>query len=190
MAEGFLGEIKLFGGTFTPRNWTFCFGQTVPIADNQALYSLLGTQFGGDGRNTFGIPDCRSRLVLGPGQGPGLSRYFVGQEGGFEFNILDVSQLPPHNHQAAATAVATAALGCNSGAPEDTNSPVDAYEQLNPQSDAYSETANAQMGAAPLNVNVQVTTELTGGGNRVTNIQPFVAIHYIICISGVYPSRS
>lgn len=96
--EPFIGEISMFGGNFAPRGWAFCNGQLLPIAQNTALFSLIGTFYGGDGRTTFALPDLRSRVPVHSGQGPGLSPYQVGQQGGSEIMFLNVNQIPSHNH--------------------------------------------------------------------------------------------
>ena len=98
MSEPFLGEIRLFGFNFAPRGWSFCTGQLLPISQNSAVFSLLGTTFGGDGRTTFGVPDLRGRVAIGVGQGPGLSDRRWGQRGGAETTTLNVNQMPNHRH--------------------------------------------------------------------------------------------
>jgi len=97
-AEPFIGEISMFGGNFAPRNWAFCDGQLLAISQNTALFSLLGTIYGGDGRTTFALPDLRGRVPIHSGNGPGLSNYRVGQKGGTETVTLNVTQIPSHNH--------------------------------------------------------------------------------------------
>ncbi len=96
--DGVIGEIRLFAGNFAPRNWAFCNGSLIAISQNQALYSVIGTIYGGDGRTNFGLPDLRGRVPLAPGQGPGLSSYQQGQTGGVESQALNVTQMPPHSH--------------------------------------------------------------------------------------------
>ena len=104
--DEFLGTIKLFGFNFAPKGWMFCNGQILSISQNTALFSLLGTMYGGNGQTTFAVPDLRSRIAVGMGQGPGLSSYDQGQVGGVEAETLLVSQMPAHTH--TATAVLTA----------------------------------------------------------------------------------
>lgn len=101
MAEPFLGEIRLFAGNFAPRGWAFCLGQLLPISQNTALFSLLGTFYGGDGRSTFALPDLRSRVPIHHGQGPGLSRRDIGEVGGASQVLLTNAELPAHSHPAA-----------------------------------------------------------------------------------------
>jgi microcystin-dependent protein len=97
-AEPFIGEIMIFGGNFAPRGWAFCDGQLLPVSQNTALFSLLGTTYGGDGRTTFALPDLRGRVPLHPGTGPGLSSRQLGEKGGTETNVLTIGQMPAHNH--------------------------------------------------------------------------------------------
>ena len=103
MAEPFIGQIQIFGFNFPPRGWSFCDGQLLPIAQNTALFSLLGTTFGGDGRTTFGLPDLRGRVAIHPGTGPGLPPVTWGQRGGAASTVLTTNQMPNHNHQAIAS---------------------------------------------------------------------------------------
>ena len=98
MSNPFLGELRLVGGNFAPRGWAFCAGQLLPIAQNDALYALIGTTFGGDGQVTFGLPDLRGRVVIGQGTGSGLSSYVIGQMSGTESVTLNQNQMPAHNH--------------------------------------------------------------------------------------------
>src|SRR6478672_10112699 len=98
MSEPFLAEIIMFAGNFAPRGWAFCQGQILSIAQNTALFSLLGTTYGGNGQTTFALPDLRGRVPVGTGQGPGLSNYDLGQVSGSESVTLTVSQMPAHNH--------------------------------------------------------------------------------------------
>ena len=101
-AEPFIGEISMFAGNFAPRGWAFCEGQLLPIAQNQSLFSILGTTYGGDGRTTFGLPDMRGRVSIHPGTGPGLTNYRLGNKGGSETTTLTTNQLPSHNHTISA----------------------------------------------------------------------------------------
>ena len=97
--EPFIAQIMMFGGNFAPRGWAFCDGQLLPISQYSALFSLLGTTYGGDGRTTFGLPDLRGRVAIHPGNGPGLSSIRLGEKGGTETNTLSTAQLPPHRLQ-------------------------------------------------------------------------------------------
>jgi microcystin-dependent protein len=101
--EPFIGQIMMFGGSFAPRGWAFCEGQLLPISQNAALFSILGTTYGGDGRSTFALPDLRGRVAIHPGSGPGLSNYRLGEKGGVESVALNVNQIPAHSHGISAS---------------------------------------------------------------------------------------
>jgi microcystin-dependent protein len=165
--EGTLGEVRLFAGNFAPRGWAFCDGQLLAISSNTALFSILGTNYGGDGRTTFGLPDLRGRAPIHSGQGPGLPEYRLGQRGGQENFILTTAQLPRHYHN-----IQTAAEG-------NTDDPVNNYVAgagLNSFSTVSNTTSKA--------------TADVGEYQPVNNMQPYLAINYIICLQGVFPSRN
>ena len=117
MSEPFLAEVKIVGFNFAPRGWAQCDGQILPINQYQALFSILGTTYGGDGRTTFGLPDLRGRVAMHPGNGPGLSPRQLGQKTGTETNTLTVNQMPAHNH----TASGTVNPQCKNGGGDETN---------------------------------------------------------------------
>ncbi len=174
MSEPFLGQIKMFGGNFAPRGWAFCNGQLLPIAQNTALFSLLGTTYGGDGRTTFGVPDLRGRASMHPGRGPGLSTYRLGQRGGAEHITLNVNEIPSHNHSVEA----------NSD-PGNVASPVNAIPGAEVAGPVDIWTTNAKNGDMKAS-----TIQNTGGSQQHENRQPFLGVHYIIALAGVYPSRN
>lgn len=193
--EGTIGEIRMFAGNFAPRTWAFCEGQLLAISSNSALFSVIGTTYGGDGRTSFGLPDLRGRVPVGPGNGPGLSTYQWGERGGTEYNILNTTQLPPHNHIADMSSVQTnttiAIPASDAGA--DGNNPEDSHLAEASEGNIYtSEASNVTL--APFNAigtaSGTVITQNTGGGQSINNIQPFLATYYIICLVGIYPSRS
>lgn len=165
--EPFLGEIILFAGNFAPRGWAFCEGQLLPINANQALFSILGTTYGGDGRTTFALPDLRGRAPISSGTGPGLSTHQLGQKGGTESNSLTVNQMPSHNHTV--------------GVPTST-SPGGETSGFLGASSIYAEEHNASYGG--------VTMTHNGAGIPVNNLQPYLAINYIVALQGVFPSRN
>jgi len=166
-----LGEIRMFAGNFAPQGWAKCEGQLLSIAQNSALFSILGTTYGGDGESTFGLPDLRGRVPLGPGNGPGLSNKSLGQKSGTETNTLSVAQMPAHNH----TINAVSSDG-NKSAPA-ANLPA-GTKLLDPE---YSNaTANTTMHSN------MVANK--GGGQSVNNMQPYVSVTFIIALTGVYPS--
>jgi microcystin-dependent protein len=166
MMEGTIGEIRLFAGNFAPRAWAFCEGQLLPISQNTALFSILGTMYGGDGRTTFALPDLRGRAPLGVGHGPGLSDIRQGEKGGAEQVTLTTAQLPSHNHQLQ--------VANQEG---DKKLPTEGYLAV----DSYRSTAD---GTAPSNA---VTN--AGGNQPVPVVQPFLGLRYIICLQGIFPSR-
>lgn len=173
MANPFIGQIKVVGFNFAPRGWALCYGQLLAISQNDALFSLLGTIYGGDGRTTFGLPDMRGRVATHQGTGPGLSEYRLGNRGGVERVTLTPAQLVPHRHDlGVATAVGTLAT-------PSTNVVGAAPAGLGYAFGAGTETV---MPAGSL-------TD-TGGGGSHDNIQPCLVLNYVIALQGTYPSRS
>lgn len=171
--DPFIGEIRMFAGNFAPRGWAFCDGQLLAISSNSALFSLLGTTYGGDGRTTFALPDLRGRVAIHPGSGPGLSTYRQGAIGGTETNTLLVSQMPSHSHTVNAVDDDGNASVPNGNVPAGTKVLDQEYS---------SDTPNATMGNNMINN--------TGGGQPVNNIQPYATVQFIIALEGTYPSRS
>ncbi len=179
-SDPFLAEIIMFGGNFAPRGWAFCDGQLLSIASHSAVFSLMGTTFGGDGRTTFGLPDLRGRVAVHPGSGPGLSSYSYGQKGGVERNYLTVNQMPSHSHTATATAHATSTRGNNSN-------PTGNLMAEKSRTNIYSNVApDVAMSANA--VTVQVGNN--GGGQQVENRMPYLGIYHIIALQGIFPSRN
>lgn len=172
MSEPFVGEIRMFAGNFAPRGWAFCDGQLLAVSQNDALFSLLGTIYGGDGRTTFALPDMRGRIPIHAGSGPGLSDRRLGSKGGQENVTLTTNQLPSHSH----TPKASGALA---------TSP-------NPQTNVTgtSTTLNAFIANDPPTAALNSSTITAVGGSRShTNLQPFICINFIIALFGIYPSR-
>ena len=188
--DPFLAEIVIFAGNFAPRGWAYCDGQLMSINANSALFSLLGTTYGGDGRTTFALPDLRGRTPVGPRHGPGLSSYTLGERGGVETVTLTVQQMPSHSHIASVTP-GNAFLPVNGTAgSEDSADPVN-HILANYGTDAYtSEGATGHYGAPAPVTGTAVTVFNNGGSQWHTNIQPFLAINYIIATQGVFPSRN
>jgi microcystin-dependent protein len=183
-SDPFIAQIVMFGGNFAPRGWALCEGQLLPINQYQALFSLLGTTYGGDGRTTFALPDMRGRVAMHPGTGPGLSSYRLGQRGGTETNTLTIQNLPSHNHTATATAtvMATNARG-NADTPENKT-----WARKSRDKDYSTQAPDVEMHADTVAVNVTINN--TGGNVPVNNIQPYVTVNHIIALIGFYPSRS
>lgn len=175
MIEAFIGSIVLFAGNFAPRGWAFCNGQILPISGYDALFSLIGTVYGGDGSTTFGLPDLRGRAAAHAGTGTGLIPIALGQKIGSNTNTLTVSQLPMHNHAINANAGTS---GRNLAALPTANYPA----QNQDASGNYASTADVQMN--------QNAVGVTGANQSVNNMQPTLGLNYIICLEGVYPTRN
>lgn len=179
----FIGMIGMFGFSFNPRGWAFCNGQLLPISQYSALFSLLGTQFGGDGRTSFALPDLRGRVPLHFGQGPGQPAYSVGMAGGISENTLTATQLPTHTH----TATATSQLFAESAAPGSANP----NGRLIASSDIFVDsgpTPNKQL--SDESVTTTVTVDNAGSSAPVNNMQPFLAVNYCIALDGIFPTRN
>jgi microcystin-dependent protein len=172
--EGTIGEIRMFAGTFPPRNWLFCNGQTLAIAQNTAFFSILGTTYGGNGQTTFAVPNLQGRVPVGTGTGPGLSNVQLGQVAGTETNSLTVANLPAHSHTMNASADATSA-----GAPAGNSLGANARGGITPF--APGATNQVPMGS---------TTGSVGSSSPVNNMQPYLGMNYIICQFGIFPSRN
>ena len=171
--EGFIGEIRMFAGNFAPRGWAMCDGQLLPINQNQSLFALLGTTYGGDGRVTFGLPDLRGRVPIHAGTGTGLSPRSLGAKGGKETNTLSVSNLPSHSH----TINAVIEDG-NQSSP--TGSLPAGTKLLDTE---YSNAAgNTTMNTSMVNS--------TGDGDEVDNMQPYLTVNHIIALVGTFPIRN
>ncbi|MEM1181031.1 MAG: tail fiber protein [Acidobacteriota bacterium] len=172
MSEPFVGEVRMFAGNFAPRGWAFCDGQLLAVSQNDALFSLLGTIYGGDGRTTFGLPDLRGRVPIHPGSGPGLSPRRLGAKAGSEKETLTVNQLPSHTHDwRVSNAAATERLPTGG-----------AYAQ-HAASDFYKQNP-----ATSVNMNAAVISGI-GGSRSHSNLMPFLCINFIIALFGIYPSR-
>ncbi len=171
--DPYLGTIGIFAGNFAPRGWAKCEGQLLPIASNTALFSLLGTTYGGDGRTTFGLPDLRGRAPIGMGNGSGMSPVGIGQKGGKEHTVLSIANLPPHTHN---TKVAVK----NGGGEEP--SPVNGIISNNPNGYSEEATPNAFLGG--------VKEDTIGNGTPVDVRNPYLGMNYCIALVGVFPSRS
>lgn len=178
--DPFIGQITIFGGNFAPRGWAFCDGQLLPIAQYTALFSILGTTYGGDGQSTFALPDLRGRVPMHPGNGPGLTPRTLGQRAGAENVTLNVNQIPSHSHNGTGTIQAA------SGQPDE-STPIGAVPaSLTNGTEGYAETVNGAMKAD----GVSLTIQNTGGSQSHTNIQPFNCLNFIIALQGIFPSRS
>jgi microcystin-dependent protein len=171
--DGFIGEIKMFGGNFAPRDWAFCNGQLLPISENTALFSILGTTYGGDGTTTFGLPDLRGRVAVSSGQGPGLTDRRLGSMGGTQTNALTVAQMPSHNHSVGAVTA---------------NGNV-----ASPSGNLLAHTGGFDFEYSNGNADTTMKSNMvgnTGSNQSVNNMQPYTTVNYIICLFGIYPARN
>ncbi len=173
-SEPFIGQIMCAGYSFAPRGWALLDGQLLPISQNTALFSLLGTQFGGNGQTTFGLPDMRGRALIGVGQGPGLSPHDVGEMSGSENTTLLTSNLPPHAHTVAP-------LGSSNDA-----------TSISPAGKVAASKARTTLYADPTNLTTMAPaqTSVVGSGVPVNNMQPYLAVNCYIALQGIYPSRN
>ena len=200
--EPFFGQIILFAGNFAPRDWAFCSGQLLPISQNEALYSVLGITYGGDGRKTFGLPDFRGRVPIGQGQGNGLTPRRIGQQIGVEDVTLTTAQMPTHSHSAETTisgSSSSAKLKASS-AEGTTNVPLNNYLAQSPvlarnSVKIYNDSSDIEMASDAIEIDFSslsgaTTVGQTGGSSAHDNIQPSLVMNYIICTNGLYPPRN
>lgn len=189
--DAFIGTVMMWAPNFAPRQWAYCAGQLVAISQNQALFSLLGTNYGGDGRTTFGLPDMRSRVPIGAGMGagPGLDFYPLGAKGGIEEVTLNITQMPSHNHAAAGEIIAF-------DTPGESSQPVSGTVLATGVATVGISSGSANIYAAPggspvalSNQSVSVQTGNNGGNLSHENRQPFEGISFIICMFGIFPPR-
>ena len=176
MSEPFIAEIRIFAGNFAPRGWAFCDGQLLPISQNTALFSLIGTTYGGDGRSTTALPDLQGRAPMHPGRGPGLTQRRLGERGGTDSVQLTRGQMPLHRHSQQAAEPGRRTVG-------DTLQPTNAYVAA-PQSGNFFAPAQNMTPMAD-----SMVAE-TGGTQAHDNMQPFLTMNFIIALQGLYPSRS
>jgi microcystin-dependent protein len=179
--DPFLGQISLLGCNFAPQGWALCQGQLLSIAQNTALFSLLGVNFGGDGRTNFQLPDLRGRAPVGFGQGPGLSAYTIGQTGGGETISISSANYPAHSH--TLSAAASAATG---------NVPNDLFEaQGQTGGRGGTDNLSAYSGSGtPTTLATAALTPAAGGGQPHNNRQPYLALNFCIALQGIFPARN
>lgn len=205
-SQPYLGGMCAFGGNFAIRGWAKAEGQLLAISQYTALFSILGTTYGGDGRTTFGLPDLRGRSPIGQGRGAGLNDYRLGQRGGSETHTLNITEMPSHNHTASTTttntvdtSATTIALRALAGG-STTNVPTNAVLANSPsRENIYNSGApNVDMSASSIALNLSVvvnssstTTVANNGGNQGFNIRaPYLALTWLIALEGVFPPRS
>lgn len=175
MGQPYVGEIRIFAGNFPPVGWMFCEGALLPISENETLFQLIGTTYGGDGQSTFGLPNLASRVPLHCGQGTGLSNYQLGESGGVESVTLSTNQMPIHTHAMLAT---------------------DSGQALSPANAFFATATSSQAGVVAYDPNppttplVSTTIQPQGGSQPHDNIQETLALNYIISLFGVFPSQN
>jgi microcystin-dependent protein len=174
--DPYLGDIRLFAGSFAPAGWVLCDGRLLAISEIDALYAIIGTTYGGDGVNTFGVPDLRGRLPVGNGNGTGLSPRVMGQQFGVESVTLLTTQIPAHNHS----------FNASTTAPSTSPSPAGTVFAHSDTDKIY---VSSPTGPAPETMNA-ATVQATGGTQPHNNIMPTTAINYIMCTAGIFPSRN
>ena len=171
MSDPFVAEIRIVGFNFAPRGWAFCDGQLLPLSQNTALFSLLGTMYGGNGKSNFALPDFQGRAPIHHGQGPGLSQYFIGETGGAETVTLLESEIPSHNHAYQASD--------NVG------------ERNNPAGNLYSIPDSGRIYASPASLTPMSPNALApaGGDQPHNNMPPYLVLNFIIAMQGIFPPR-
>src|SRR5689334_21988408 len=174
MPEPYVGEIRMFAGNFNPNGWMFCEGQLLPISENEVLFQLIGTTYGGDGQSTFALPDLRGRIPLHMGTGGDGITYQLAESAGVEEVTLTTQQIPIHTH----------AQGCNTGAGAAVADPVNAIASKTDLSQYSTAGATVAMGTP------NMTSDIAGGSQPHTNFMPYLCIDFIISLFGVFPSQT
>lgn len=171
MGQPYVGEIRMFGGNFAPVGWAFCDGQLLPISENDTLFNLIGTTYGGDGQSTFALPDLRGRIPVHQGQLAGGTSYMLGEMGGVENVTLTTQQIPSHTHSP--------------------NAQTGAGNQSSPQGGVWAFSNLTQFNNIPPNVNMAAQAIQPAGGSQPhENMMPFTAVSFIISLYGLYPTQS
>jgi microcystin-dependent protein len=179
MSDPFIGEIRIFAGNFAPRDWAFCDGTLLPIAQNTALFALLGTTYGGDGRTTLGLPNLQGRTPIHAGRGPGLTDRRLGQQGGVQNVTLNAAQMPAHTHAASA---------------DNLSATISPASTADPRGNSLAAATVNVFNTDPPNVDMSIGSlvddiGLTGGGQAHENMPPYLALHFIIALVGLFPPR-
>lgn len=170
MSEPFIAEIRIFAGNFAPRSWAFCNGQLLPVAQNTALFSLIGTTYGGDGRTTTALPNLEGRAPMHPGHGPGLTSRRLGERGGVEQVLLTEAQMPSHNHTLRASTRR-------------------ARDETPTAAATFGDAGETTYGTGAVVPMAQQALQTKGGSQAHNNMQPYLTMNFIIALQGLYPSR-
>lgn len=174
MAQPYVGEVRMFAGNFAPAGWAFCSGQLMAISENETLFQLIGTTYGGDGQNTFALPDLRGRSPMHMGQGPGLSSYQLSESGGVESVTLTIQQIPTHSHAAL----------CSTGSGSNTSDPANGTWSTSDTNSYFTGARTGFMGPQPNGL----PTTVAGQSQPHDNMNPFLCISFIISLFGIFPS--
>lgn len=179
MSSPFVAEIRIFGFNFAPTGWAFCDGQLLPISQNTALFSLLGTYYGGDGKSTFALPNMQGNAPIQTGQGPGLSERFLGEQAGEQFVTLLQSEMPAHNHSA------------NGNSTDNSGNVLDPANAVWGNAGARRAVVNLYNSAGPASVAMNpFALSITGGSQPHNNMPPYLALNFCIAMQGVFPPRT
>lgn len=189
----FIGQIMMWGGNFAPQGWAFCDGQLLDIASHTALFSILGTNYGGDGQTTFGLPDFRGRVPIHAGQGPGLSSYPLGQKGGSETISLTTSQIPSHQHDTSDVPILVTVQLRASSNPGSQSNPSGNYLANSGNFNLYTTdllSATTLTARSDLDLTMSDNMQNTGSNQGHENRAPYLPISFVIALTGPYPVRS
>lgn len=190
--EGYIAEMRYFASNFAPRNWALCAGQLLSISTNTALFSLLGTTYGGDGRTTFALPDARSRFIISPGQSPGTSNYALGQKGGAPTTTLTLQNLPSHNHNIVGSSVGgnmTPVGSTETSTSEPNGNRFGAGDGINPYVQGGTPDT-ALVGGAISGITNNFAIGTSGGSLPMPILSPYLGLNVVICQFGIFPSRN
>lgn len=198
--QGYLGEIRYFGGNFAPRGWSLCLGQTMSIAQYDALYVLLGTTYGGDGITTFNLPDFRGRVGVGAGTGPGLPNVVVGEMAGTETVTLNQGNLPAHTHVITNPNVTPAVAVSVNNTQASENTPANGMSIASagymasgafvPNLGFNTATPNVVLNPGSLDMTIVIDNQIAGQSLPHENMQPYLTVNFIICIEGIFPQQN
>lgn len=180
--EGTIGEIRMFAGTFNPRNWAYCQSQIISISQNTALFAILGTTYGGNGQTTFALPDFRGRVAVGTGTGPGLPNVQLGEMAGTNTTTLTSTQMPAHTHQVSGSITMQAASDGTLGS--------DATGRYIGPGSFYATPASPGDLVGMASIQLNLPTTISGNSQPISLMQPYLGMNYVICLFGIFPSRN